>query len=42
MKKMIKKKSDRNLQRILATVVREIREERLQPKRDIKLLKKDQ
>ena len=36
------KRQGRNLQRVLATVVRESREERLQPKRDRKPLKKDQ
>ena len=36
------KQQERNLQRILATVVRESREERLQPKRDRKPLEKDQ
>ena len=36
------KRQGRNLQRVLATVVRESREERLQPKRDRKCLEKNQ
>ena len=41
-KRKKEKQQGRNLQRFLATVVREIREERIQPKRERKPLEKDQ
>jgi hypothetical protein len=41
-RKKKEKQPERNLQRILATEVRESREEKLQSKRERKLLEKDQ